>query len=97
MGVKKQEKILTTEKDLGKLGTVLSMCLATTKDALYMLKEQQRRQVRMIWASLGIVCLAVFILGMAFYVSFTSLSAQIEHNGELIRYVHEQEISERLP
>ena len=74
------------DKDLGKLGTVLAIQNEITRDTLNMLREQQKRQVRMIWSSMGIISMAIAVVGLAIYLTFLSLdkmTTQIEmyHHG----------------
>ena len=56
---------MSEEKDLDKLGTVLAMCNDTNKRSLDLLERQQRRQVRMVWASLAVVITSFLIVGLA--------------------------------
>ena len=58
------------DKDLGKLGTVLAIQNEITRDTLNMLREQQKRQVRMIWSSMGIIAMAIAVVGLAIYMTF---------------------------
>lgn len=83
------------EKEIDKLGTVLAIQNEITKDTLNMLKEQQRRQVRMIWSSMGIVAMAIVVVGLAIYMTFSSLDKLTD---QIERYHGQaQEISQRLP
>lgn len=77
------------EKDLDKLGIVLAVTNDVMREQLNMLKEQQKRQVRMIWSSLGIVAMAIIVVGMAIYMTFSSLDRLTEqmerwHGGVMI-------------
>ena len=77
------------EKDLDKLGIVLAVTNEVMREQLNMLKEQQKRQVRMIWSSLGIVAMAIIVVGMAIYMTFSSLDRLTEqmerwHGGVMI-------------
>ena len=94
------------ENEIDKLGTVLAIQNEITKDALNMLKEQQKRQVRMIWSSMAIVALAVAVIGVHIYCSFSvfnTLADQVRqntelslHNAEVINNVHNKESSQGL-
>lgn len=66
------------ERDLDKLGTVLGVMNSIMIEQLNMLKEQQRRQVRMIWSSMGIVAMAIVMVAMAIYMTFSSLDRLTE-------------------
>lgn len=87
------------EKDLDKLGTVLAVTNDVMREQLNMLKEQQKRQVRMIWSSLAIVGMAIIVVGMAIYMTFSSLdrlTTQMErwHGGVMIE--RQSDTSQRL-
>ena len=76
--------------DLDKLGTVLAIQNEITRDTLNMLQEQQRRQVRMIWSSMAIVAMAISIVGLAVYCTFSSIdkiSEQVNVNRQMIMQV----------
>jgi len=88
------------EQELDKLGTVLAVANQFNRDVLEMLKEQQKRQTRIIWASLSIMGMAVAVCGLAVYMTFHSLdtlSDQVRHNTEVINHEYATEIGERLP
>lgn len=73
--------------DLDKLGTVLAVQNEITRSTLNMLKEQQKRQVRMIWSSMAIVAMAIAVVGLAVYCTFSSLdkiTEQVNINREMI-------------
>lgn len=92
--------------DLDKLGVVLAVHTEITKDSLMMLKEQQKRQVRMIWSSMAIVAMAIAIVGLAVYCTFSSLDKITEQvninremilqNTEAINHEHSKEASKGL-
>lgn len=87
------------EKDLDKLGVVLAVTNEVMREQLNMLKEQQKRQVRMIWSSLGIVAMAITVVGMAIYMTFSSLDRLTEqmerwHGGVMIE--RQSDTSQRL-
>ena len=85
------------DKDLGKLGTVLSIHSNIIKnqsdmfkESLDMLKEQQKRQVRMIWSSIGIVALAIFLYGLSSYMIMSSvqnINSQLESHNKIMEAV----------
>lgn len=85
------------DKDLGKLGTVLSIHSNIIKnqsdmfkESLDMLKEQQKRQVRMIWSSIGIVALAILLCGLSSYMIMSSvqnINAQLESHNKILEAV----------
>lgn len=91
-------------EEYDKLGTVLAITNQITKDtldmlkdSLVMLKKQQERQVRMIWSSVGIVAMAIAVLGMTVYMTFGSLEklSPPATNGEkMMTNEYQQEISE---
>lgn len=92
-------------EEYDKLGTVLAITNQITKDtldmlkdSLVMLKKQQERQVRMIWASVGIVAMAIAVLGMTVYMTFGSLeklSSPATNGEKMMTNEYQQEISER--
>lgn len=85
------------DKDLGKLGAVLSIHSDIIrnqsemfKESLDMLKEQQKRQVRMIWSSIGIVALAMILCGLSSYMIMTSvqnINTQLESHNRILEAV----------
>ena len=91
-------------EEYDKLGTVLAITNQITKDrldmlkdSLVMLKKQQERQVRVIWFSVGIVAMAIAVLGMAIYMTFGNLEklSPPAPNGEkMMTNAYQQEISE---
>lgn len=95
------------EYDLRKLGIVIGAHNEITKDMLNMLKEQQKRQVRMIWSSLAIVALAIIVVGLAVFCTFSSLdkiTTQVDrntklilHNSEVIQDAYKSETGKELP
>ena len=84
---------MTEEKDLAKLGTVLAMCNDTNRRALNLLEEQQRRQVRMIWASLAIVAVAFIVVGFGTFCTYSALDSLTE----TIKELHYDKIEETSP
>lgn len=95
------------ERDLDKLGTVLATQNGIIREALDMLREQQKRQVRIIWASLFIIAMAIIVTGATIfcaYNSFDKLAHQVNmntqlsvHNAEVIQNAHIEEKSETVP
>ena len=95
------------ERDLGKLGTILATQNGIIREALDMLKEQQKRQVRIIWASMFIIALAIAVTGATIfcaYNSFNTLANQVHtntqlsvHNAEVIHNAHIEEESKEVP
>jgi len=104
--------------DLAKLGTVIAVSNEIHKDMLNTLaknqerleerlERQQKRQVWMIWASLGIVGMAVVVVGIAAWMTFHSLdklstqvernSYRVEQNAEALKYEIEKAHGERMP
>lgn len=91
-------------EEYDKLGTVLAITNQITKDtldmlkdSLVMLKKQQERQVRMIWSSVGIVAMAIAVLGMTVYMTFGSiekLSSPATNGEKMMTNEYQQEISE---
>lgn len=91
-------------EEYNKLGTVLAITNQITKDtldmlkdSLVMLKKQQERQVRMIWSSVGIVAMAIAVLGMTVYMTFGSLeklSSPATNGEKMMTNEYQQEISE---
>lgn len=86
-------KMSKDDYDLGKLGTVLAIANQTNRDMLEMLKKQQERQIRIIWASLAIVLVAFLIVGIGMFCAFNKLTEQIEGG---IHYEAAEESSQRL-
>lgn len=87
------------DNDIDKLGIVLGAANEINRDMLRMLSEQQKRQVRMIWASLGIVLVAFVVVAISMFCAFQSfdrLAEQIESHGG-VRYVDTQNNSETAP
>lgn len=64
--------------DLNKLGIVLGAQNDVIKESLLMLKEQQKRQVRMIWASLSIVLVAFIVVGFSMFCAFEAFNSLTE-------------------
>lgn len=86
-------------ESIDKLGTVLAVQNEINKNMIELLQEQQRRQVRMIWASLAIVLVAFIIVGVSMFCAFQSfdrMNQQIEryYGGS---YETNTETGERLP
>ena len=91
-------------EEYDKLGTVLAITNQITKDKLDMLKDylgmlkkQQERQVRVIWFSVGIVAMAIAVLGMAIYMTFGNLeklSPPAPDGEKMMTNAYQQEISE---
>ena len=91
-------------EEYDKLGTVLAITNQITKaklhmlkDSLVMLKKQQERQVRVIWFSVGIVAMAIAVLGMAIYMTFGNLeklSPPAPDGEKMMTNAYQQEISE---
>lgn len=75
---------MTKEKDLDKLGTVLAMCNDTNKRSLDLLERQQRRQVRMVWASLAVVVTSFLIVGLGMYLTYNA----VEGLTTIVKEVH---------
>ena len=82
--------------DLGKLGTVLAIANQTNRDMLDMLKKQQERQIRIIWASLAIVLVAFLIVGVGTWCAFNSFNTLAERIEGGIYHETTEESSERL-
>ena len=82
--------------DLGKLGTVLAIANQTNRDMLEMLKKQQERQIRIIWASLAIVLVAFLIVGIGMFCAFNSFNKLTEQIEGGIHYEAAEESSQRL-
>ena len=78
--------------DLSKLGTVLAISNQINRDMLDMLREQQERQMRMIWTSLAVVLIAV-LLGTWCVFSF-GFNTTISEGG--IKYESTEESGKRL-
>lgn len=86
---------MTKEKDLDKLGTVLAMCNDTNKRSLDLLERQQRRQVRMVWASLAVVVTSFLIVGLGMYLTYSAVEDLTSIVKEL-HYVQSEENSQEL-
>ena len=86
----------TDDYDLGKLGTVLAVSNRMNRDMLEMLKKQQERQIRIIWASLAIVLVAFLIVGVGTWCAFNSFNTLAEQIEGGIHYETAEESSERL-
>lgn len=82
--------------DLGKLGTVLAVSNQMNRDMLEMLKKQQERQIRIIWASLAIVLVAFLIVGIGTFCAFNSFNKLTEQIEGGIYHEASEESSERL-
>ena len=82
--------------DLSKLGTVLAVANQMNRDMLEMLKKQQERQIRIIWASLAIVLVAFLIVGVGTWCAFNSFNTLAEQIEGGIHYETAEESSERL-
>lgn len=90
---------MSKDNDLDKLGIVLGVANEINRDMLKVLVEQQKRQVKMIWASLGIVLVAFAVVALSMFCAFQSfdrLSNQISSYGG-IRYENTQDRSEEIP
>lgn len=86
--------------DLDKLGIVLGAQNEVIKESLTMLKEQQKRQVRMIWASLAIVLVAFVVVGFSMFCAFeafNSLTEQIEAQHGGTAYATTPDSSKKIP
>ena len=86
---------MTKEKDLDKLGTGLAMCNDTNKRSLDLLERQQRRQVRMVWASLAVVVISFLIVGLGMYLTYSAVEDLTSIVKEL-HYVQSAENSQEL-
>ena len=82
--------------DLDKLGTVLAIANQTNRDMLEMLKKQQERQIRIIWASLAIVLVSFLIVGVGTWCAFNSFNALAERIEGGMYHETTEESSERL-
>ena len=82
--------------DLSKLGTVLAISNQINRDMLDMLREQQERQMRMIWASLAIVLVAFLIVGVGTWCAFNSFNTLAERIEGGMYHETTEESSERL-
>ena len=82
--------------DLDKLGTVLAVANKMNRDMLEMLKKQQERQIRIIWASLAIVLVAFLIVGVGTWCAFNNFNTLAERIEGGIHYETAEESSERL-
>ena len=91
---------MTKEKDLDKLGTVLAMCNDTNKRSLDLLERQQRRQVRMVWASLAVVVISFLIVGLGMYLTYSAVedltSEDLTSIVKELHYVQSAENSQEL-
>lgn len=96
-------------KDLGKLGTILAIHNEIIRDqskmmaeSLEMLKKQQERQARIIWAVIGMVALVIVLSCMSNYMIMNSVdkvSDQIKSTCkvmEVVAHEREQANSKRL-
>ena len=92
----RRTKMSKDDYDLGKLGTVLAIANQTNRDMLEMLKKQQERQIRIIWASLAIVLVAFLIVGVGTWCAFNSFNKLTEQIEGGIHYETAEESSERL-
>lgn len=84
---------MVEEKDLDKLGTVLSMCNDTNRRSLDLLERQQQRQVRMVWASLTVVIISFLIVGLGMYLTYNA----VENLTTIVKEVHYDKIEETSP
>lgn len=76
--------------DFDKLGTVLAVANNMNKEMLDMLKKQQERQVRMIWASLAIVLVACITVGIGMFCTYQSFESMNESLSQHIRVMEGQ-------
>lgn len=84
------------KRGLDKLGTVIAMLNETNRRALNLLEEQQRRQVRMVWASLAIVAIAFAIVVFGVFCTYSTLD-NLSHAVKEIHYDKIEETSPGLP
>ena len=60
------------------------MCNDTNKRSLDLLERQQRRQVRMVWASLAVVVTSFLIVGLGMYLTYNA----VEGLTTIVKEVH---------
>ena len=88
------------DKEIKDLGVVLGIANEINKDMLSMLAEQQKRQVRMIWASLAIILVAFVVVALSMFCAFQSfdkLHQQIDKYHGGICYEETQSDSKENP
>ena len=71
------------------------MCNDTNKRSLDLLERQQRRQVRMVWASLAVVVTSFLIVGLGMYLTYSAVEDLTSIVKEL-HYVQSAENSQEL-
>lgn len=71
------------------------MCNDTNKRSLDLLERQQRRQVRMVWASLAVVVISFLIVGLGMYLTYSAVEDLTSIVKEL-HYVQSAENSQEL-
>lgn len=76
--------------DLKKLGTVLAVMNNMNREMLDMLKTQQERQVRMIWASLAVALIACLMAGVGMFCTYQGFGNMNENLARHIRVVEGQ-------